>query len=930
MSVSSSTPFGAARDRQHGQVLVLFAFVLIALLLVSALAIDYGGWLLARRTYQNVADEAALAGSYQLTSPTGADCNQGVGVSKQTCAREAAWTAIQNHIGLPAGASPSTLGDSSADSLGGGGAGVVWDGWRVWVASPPSDAGSYYTGFASSNKTIFVRIERTLDAGLSRIIQSSTTVGAWATAGRIPENFAILTLCQSRCLAGDADLQVAGNGSNLILESGDLGSNSYGKTSGSDASIALCQGDADSSQCSAYMHTPSQCTVGSSTCQLDAWDGTAVDKSTRYSAIALPQVVDPLYRVPTLSDTRSGGVVTGTTPYQCYAATDSVPGVAMAPGDEHFAVNDPFGLVAAHAPRTEPPVVLGLWPPSGTGIDGQVTDASTSAGVNGITVTATDEASAAVFTTTTAKDTGVDGRYAFTGLVAGHTYRVQAHDSSIPQAYGDLQYSGNSVSTNVMAVLNFSLTPNPGTITGSVTGVSPLSGITITFSGAGAATATTDPAGTYSISLAAGTYTLSPSVPTGYSVNPTSTNVTLPAGGSKAVPPFVYSVVPTGSIAVTVKDQTTGLLLTGATVTASNGTTTYTPTSSSGGVYTFSSVPISNPKYTVTVALQGYANDSNATQANIAVSAGTTTPVPINLWPANCGKGGHNGEWNCDTNTTGTGCTTVTNPTAINVGCSSYDNSNRIRPGTYSSITIGNGECAWIDPLGGTPGLTTGQSGGVVYITGQLDIGSDAFLLGDGVTIVLASGAFADVGNGGGFVINYGGANCDPVPGTSTSCSWRTANYIGNNTGTPTWLPCATDTDGFADLRRGAFTTGGTAQVARLTWDTSGTPCYQDGSTGAYQTTNKGEIGIAWYLRGEDTSPGSHRFAFSSTMGFLFDGVLYGPKDNIDLGGQGAQAAAGQIVGYTLKYHGDTDIHQRYSGLEIDGPPYLIEPYIGE
>ena len=103
-------------------------------------------------------------------------------------------------------------------------------------------------------------------------------------------------------------------------------------------------------------------------------------------------------------------------------------------------------------------------------------------------------------------------------------------------------------------------------------------------------------------------------------------------------------------------------------------------------------------------------------------------------------------------------------------------------------------------------------------------------------------------------------------------------------------------------------------------------PCYRDDGGAGFQ----GEIGLAWYLRGTAPNSNSHRFQESGNTGFLFDGVLYGPKDDVGLGGQGAQAAAGQIIAWTLTYSGDTDIVQRYDGLEIDGPPYLIEPYIGE
>ena len=47
---------------------------------------------------------------------------------------------------------------------------------------------------------------------------------------------------------------------------------------------------------------------------------------------------------------------------------------------------------------------------------------------------------------------------------------------------------------------------------------------------------------------------------------------------------------------------------------------------------------------------------------------------------------------------------------------------------------------------------------------------------------------------------------------------------------------------------------------------------------------------MAWYLAGSPMCYGGHRFHCSGVMGSLFDGVLYGPKDDIDLGGHGAQA----------------------------------------
>jgi Flp pilus assembly protein TadG len=62
------------RSNERGQVLVLFAGALLALLLICALAFDVGSMLVQRRDEQNAADAAALAGArYVLTDPVAAE-----------------------------------------------------------------------------------------------------------------------------------------------------------------------------------------------------------------------------------------------------------------------------------------------------------------------------------------------------------------------------------------------------------------------------------------------------------------------------------------------------------------------------------------------------------------------------------------------------------------------------------------------------------------------------------------------------------------------------------------------------------------------------------------------------------------------------------------------------------------------------------------
>ena len=86
--------------RSRGQVLVLFALLLLALLGISALAIDYASWLVVDRNLQNAADHAALAGASafenraSVTNCSGTKCFN---------ARAQAWTSLNDELklGLP-------------------------------------------------------------------------------------------------------------------------------------------------------------------------------------------------------------------------------------------------------------------------------------------------------------------------------------------------------------------------------------------------------------------------------------------------------------------------------------------------------------------------------------------------------------------------------------------------------------------------------------------------------------------------------------------------------------------------------------------------------------------------------------------------------------------------------------------------------------
>jgi hypothetical protein len=70
----SSTTDRRGRGRERGQILVLFAGGIVALLIIAALAFDVGMMLVERRAEQNAADAAALAGArYVVTDPAAAE-----------------------------------------------------------------------------------------------------------------------------------------------------------------------------------------------------------------------------------------------------------------------------------------------------------------------------------------------------------------------------------------------------------------------------------------------------------------------------------------------------------------------------------------------------------------------------------------------------------------------------------------------------------------------------------------------------------------------------------------------------------------------------------------------------------------------------------------------------------------------------------------
>jgi hypothetical protein len=863
-------------------VLVLFALVLVVLLLVSALAIDYGGWLVAKRNYQNVSDSASLAGAQQLTRP-GSSAKQGL-------AKEAAWASVAAALGL-SGVDPVARAAAPSNLV------YSENGYNIWIASPPSDAnvacsganclysGKVYPGRVSSGGVVFVRIDHEANTYMSRIAGIGRNVSAWSTAGRFPRDFAVIAMCDpfdisSRCLANDANIKLDGTGTNLVVETGDVGTNRWVKTGGNNSTLAL---GPDSN---AYMAMYDTCWGFESTqCQLNTVSGGVLGNPVRH-AVPLGAPVQPLgYIAPTISGTTAPNQCLGTGTVQ-YASTQVI--------ERHDPAAD-MQLAANVRPQPAQPIITAAVKVGGTVL-------YAGSGISGLRVDLMQGGTSQKNTTT-----GAGGAWSINGVQNG-VYDVRVSDTSGNDVYNTFTLTGQSFNADTTAP-TITVQKNAlvtGTVT-SASGGAPISGASVTITSLGVPyTVTTNGSGVYSRRVPSFGNTVS------YSIAVTASGY---VSGSDSVPAptalettytvnFSLTVAP-GSVTGTITDQTTGLPVPNATVTLSTGESAVT---NAAGVYNIAGTAQGTKTVTLSTIV-GYAYSTPTSPLSLNVTGAMTQN--FTLWPRGCrDNGGDRGEYSCGFSTAS--CGTVTNAAATNVSCSKFDQSNAIRPGTYTSISISG--CAWLDPRGGQTGLASGQSAGIYHIKGTLSIDNNSYLFGDGVTLVLDSGADIDIKNGGGFVLNFGTLHTTPGD-PSSACAFVSAKKFNDGN-----VPCFRTQTGTAtaDYAYGAWTSDG-----RSLWSGSGTSVGYDSSGVA-----AGELGITFW--GNGTSDDRFKLA-TNGLGFQFNGVLYAPDDKVQLGGGNInQSAAGQIVGWTIEYHGGTTITQNWYANPTDGEPFLIEPVLGE
>ncbi|MBV9495001.1 MAG: carboxypeptidase regulatory-like domain-containing protein, partial [Acidobacteria bacterium] len=238
----------------------------------------------------------------------------------------------------------------------------------------------------------------------------------------------------------------------------------------------------------------------------------------------------------------------------------------------------------------------GLTPLPGT-INGTILDGGTSQPLAGATVVLRDGNGQVVGTTTTDSS----GHYTFPNLPPGnYTIEMSApgyQTSTVSQTVGP----------NQTVTRSDSLTPNPGTVNGTVTDAltgAPLAGATVTITQNGnTLTTTTDANGRYSLTGVVPNVpaTITASAPNYQSSTPST--VTVPAGGS-ATRDITLQPLP-GSIGGTVSNASNGAPISGAVVELiRDGVVVATTTTDASGHYTFNGVTPGN--YSVRFSATGF------------------------------------------------------------------------------------------------------------------------------------------------------------------------------------------------------------------------------------------------------------------------------------------------------------------------------------
>jgi Putative Flp pilus-assembly TadE/G-like len=275
-----------------------------------------------------------------------------------------------------------------------------------------------------------------------------------------------------------------------------------------------------------------------------------------------------------------------------------------------------------------------------------------------------------------------------------------------------------------------------------------------------------------------------------------------------------------------------------------------------------------------------------------------------------------------------------------------------IPPGYYQGIEIANDGCAVLDPTAEYSALLDWQMPGIYRFGGdnsnntRLELGTNAYLIGDGVTLVFdppcaqvpgSVNCWPDSGSQRGLAL---GADSGLVLNTAT-----TANAAGVTPCTPyeefgpynpsdplSVLPfsalCAAwafDPATTSGIRPGLASW----PACDLANPDSGSHCIERSS----YSPGAGYRGITFYFTPAAWPPSaiSNRFEMQGgASGLAFRGVLYAPYDDVAISGKNGFDTVGQVLAWTAKFHGgNATIDLDYPYEYVDAKPYLLEPTVG-
>ena len=209
-----------------------------------------------------------------------------------------------------------------------------------------------------------------------------------------------------------------------------------------------------------------------------------------------------------------------------------------------------------------------------------------------------------------------------------------------------------------------------------------------------------------------------------------------------------------------------------------------------------------------------------------------------------------------------------------------------VTPITMTGTTASNGTC--LDPGTGLPGVAPGKYDliqvsnstqrwlcpGVFHLvqkngTQGVQVGQDAVLAGQGVTIVLDNDSELTVSSGGALLLNSASAG-----GTLTPAPWRTGD-VRHDAPLSVWIEPVPGCDPLLAA------------------------CSDSTSSDVFNISSNGS-------------------------GMDVRGIIYGPTDKMKISGNSTHHGSGEIWAWTLEYKGQSQLDQVYEGSD-DGYPLLVE-----